>query len=426
MSVAYILGAGFSYAVSDHMPLMRELSDRTMDALSADRLHNIPGASSFRGDFEAWLTHLSTEQPWLTQSDNLRNSAAFYDVAEAVASVIDGSQSKVFEKAIPAWLLTLLHHWDLDSSNVITFNYDEIVEGAAGRVLLDNEKQQHNAVVYPVALTPLSARVPSSGLSIGAERRLAFKLLKLHGSVNWYYSGFDAPHGDTVYVRQRPAWRPRSEPNASEEQEGVLLDKSPLIVPPTAVKSMFYGNDTLRAQWRMAAEALRDAEELHIIGYSAPDSDLLVRALIGTSFRGQRILAVDPQRYIARRLRGFIPADSNCVIDRVGTVYQYVRQLPRINVKCTSEDGHAEAAGESLLELSSYLRNQLTDKSCPLCPTKRLTARLASQGQHPGFSCDCCRSHWTGNDALYYVRGPHTILDRDQDGQAGHTSGPLP
>lgn len=411
MSVTYILGAGFSRAVSSHMPLMQDLSQRTIELLSPDRLHSVPGALSFRDDFEAWLTYLSTEQPWLTHSDNLRNNAAFYEVAEAVATAIGGAQNRVFAGPIPAWLLTLVHHWDLSSSNVITFNYDEIIESAARRVLVDSEQGKHNAAVYPVALTPLSARVPSRGLSIGSDRRLAFKLLKLHGSVNWYYSGFDAPHGDTVYTRQGlPSWRPRPE-SGIDEEEGVLLDKSPLIVPPTAVKTRFYGNDTLRAQWRIAAEALRNAEELHIMGYSAPGSDLLVRGLVGTNFRGRRIIAVDPQEQVVERLKAFLSADSSCIIEQKSGMHQYVRELPPINVRCVNQAGHPGATEKSLLELSDYPPSQLVDSPCPLCPAKRLTSQSTSQGQYPGFGCPCCKSYWIGGDTLYYLRGHQTELD---------------
>jgi hypothetical protein len=73
----------------------------------------------------------------------------------------------------------------------------------------------------------------------------------------------------------------------------VLSDKVPLIVPPTAAKSGYYQNSSLRTQWERAAAALRGAEELVLLGYSAPQTDILVRSLLATNFDGRIVTPVD-------------------------------------------------------------------------------------------------------------------------------------
>jgi hypothetical protein len=83
------------------------------------------------------------------------------------------------------------------------------------------------------------------------------------------------------------------------------MDKLPMLVPPAATKTPFYKNRLLAAQWAQAAEALRGAEELVLMGYSVPVTDLTVRTLIATQFRGRTIVPVnqDPDVVICHPLR---------------------------------------------------------------------------------------------------------------------------
>lgn len=47
-----------------------------------------------------------------------------------------------------------------------------------------------------------------------------------------------------------------------------------LIIPPVSEKTTYFNNETIRALWREAGKALRDASTVYIIGYSLPPSDL--------------------------------------------------------------------------------------------------------------------------------------------------------
>lgn len=56
-----------------------------------------------------------------------------------------------------------------------------------------------------------------------------------------------------------------------------------MIVPPAAVKSPYYNNRTLRALWMDSAQALRKADELVMMGFSLPVTDLLVASMLTTN-----------------------------------------------------------------------------------------------------------------------------------------------
>lgn len=264
--------------------------------------------------------------------------------------------------------------------------------------------------VHPVALTPISSRVPSTGLSFGSQTRLAFTLLKLHGSINWYYSGFDSPHGDTVYASGNLLWRP-TPINAvgSEIEAAELTDKSPLIVPPTAVKNRFYGNDLLRAQWRMAAQALKESDQIDAIGYSFPESDLLVRSLISTNFDGRKINVIN-RSDVTDKTRSVLAEGSDAKVKHY-TAPEYIAKLPDLYVSCVRESRtHADGIRQTVYSLSQLTSDQLVDVECPLCPGNTLIRHTKlSGGSIPGFSCNCCACYWQGEGDLHFKRSGQTI-----------------
>ncbi|MFL0289394.1 hypothetical protein ACJH6H_29700 [Mycobacterium sp. SMC-21] len=188
MGAVYLLGAGFSRAISGEMPMMNELS-AAVQAIVPD----IPGASTpVSRNFEQWLSYLVDVPPWPSQGDQLRNQAAFNDVALAVHHVLDERQTAaVAHGTCPGWLPKLIRYWQATDSTVITFNYDLLVE-LAWSIELDNGAFQPTRL-FPVPLTSIAAR--TGAVLGGSPPASGLQLLKLHGSLNWRYSGVDRLSG---------------------------------------------------------------------------------------------------------------------------------------------------------------------------------------------------------------------------------------
>lgn len=104
--------------------------------------------------------------------------------------------------------------------------------------------------------------------SLGAPK--GFRFLKLHGSVNWLYSGIETFVGDTVYFE-----------DADLEVKGPVNNGDtrlvPMIIPPVADKAAAFQNTTIRDQWATAARHLQGADRVYVLGYSLPATDLAVR-----------------------------------------------------------------------------------------------------------------------------------------------------
>ena len=85
----YVLGAGFSLALSSAMPDMKGLSLAVREDLSTQDPPKIPGHDTpVANDFEQWLSYLVEAPPWLSDADRARNQAAFFDISAAVARVL--------------------------------------------------------------------------------------------------------------------------------------------------------------------------------------------------------------------------------------------------------------------------------------------------------------------------------------------------
>lgn len=371
----YVLGAGFSMAVSSDvpaeakMPDMRKLSDAVVAGFRTELplgyansidissfvsggyrdavelmiregkadvfgaamrdfilVYLLPGfATPLVNNFEQWLSFLIESPPWLPPAEQARNRAAFLHIADAIAKILSSRQLATVQSHdgnCPDWLSQLVDLWARHRSTVITFNYDQLVE-LAWISASNTQGPKRSIDLYPAPLTPLIARtgaMPAAATSSGG-----FRLLKLHGSIGWWYSGPDGPPGDVVYDQgmKGSTWSSEGLDPDHEMTESLVADRVPMIVPPAAVKSPYYNNSILRAMWKSAADALNSADEIVLMGFSLPQTDMLVSSMLCTNIPGHcRITPVNPYDDIIDRICttfGIEPDDERLDKDYVGT-----------------------------------------------------------------------------------------------------------
>lgn len=326
MSQVFVLGSGFSRAISNEMPTLKELSEAVKANLKAKGKPDIPAASTpIANNFEQWLSYLIESPPWLSDGERFRNRGAFSDVARAVHDVLAECETAVrAHEDCPEWLGQLVEYWQRNECQIITFNYDLLVEAAWAEQV---GEQRSMVELYPIPLTFTSSR---TGSVLGGLRQLppGMRLLKLHGSLNWRYSGPDSPPGDTIYITGVARGWALDKHYGSDDM--LSSDRDPMIVPPTAVKSPYYGNRTLRRLWALAAEALQEADELVIMGFSLPESDLIVSSMLATNFEIADESTITPvdfsDRIVGRVLDTFgLDAPAGGVIDE-HVIPQYAGQ----------------------------------------------------------------------------------------------------
>lgn len=218
----------------------------------------------------------------------------------------------------PAWLPKLVQHWQDTNAVVMTFNYDVLVELAWLDLFGGSGVPWSH--LYAVPITPAASR--TSSILGGIRPTAGMRLLKLHGSLNWFYSGPGAPPGDTVYdLGVTGGWNGSGVLPRYDEDD--VADKVPFIVPPAAVKSPYYANQILSGQWRTAAKALETADEVVIMGFGMPPTDLLVSSMLATLVTPTHtVVPVTPDDKLPDRLRelleprGPVGASVSQVVDR--------------------------------------------------------------------------------------------------------------
>ncbi|MBI1976059.1 MAG: hypothetical protein HYS56_00950 [Candidatus Omnitrophica bacterium] len=109
---------------------------------------------------------------------------------------------------------------------------------------------------------------------LSRDKTDTFRLLKLHGSINWYYSGNTEFSGE-LYFSHWKEGNFREKVEVDRNKKGL----SPLIIPPVLDKSSFYAIRGIMDQWQEAKNSMVDANKIYVIGYSLPETDLAARFL---------------------------------------------------------------------------------------------------------------------------------------------------
>ena len=145
-------------------------------------------------------------------------------------------------------------------NTIISFNYDCIVE----KYLIRNS-------VLPEYC--INAKWYGNNFGI---REKKFKILKVHGSMNWYF----CPNCNDYIILLNPAddFLGKFSIKANCEKCKKEVSMTPLIIPPTWNKVEH--KSQLKNVWRETLIELFNARNIIVIGYSIPDTDLYFRYLL--------------------------------------------------------------------------------------------------------------------------------------------------
>ena len=108
---------------------------------------------------------------------------------------------------------------------------------------------------------------------LGAGYQKTFTLYKLHGSTTWYKSISESTYDPIYWMSHEPFY------NAKYQK--FVADKRRFIIPPVYDKSSLLNHESIRSLWWQARNyALRQADNIYVIGYSLPGTDAAMQALL--------------------------------------------------------------------------------------------------------------------------------------------------
>jgi len=176
---------------------------------------------------------------------------------------------------------------------IISFNYDLIIENIISDNLSLNWSSQKG---YGIKIDPtpppginidgtnktfaISTLIKMSNAKSSVSRNFSqFLLLKMHGSINWHF----CKACNKIFIPGDKFAKPVGKTHGNEYMNMIgcphcsknnrLWSLRQLIVPPTYFKG--YTIPNLQDVWILAFERLREADEIHFLGYSLSDIDIL-------------------------------------------------------------------------------------------------------------------------------------------------------
>lgn len=288
----YVLGAGFSKAISAEMPVTNELGLELKNRLAGEVTFSLRDDQTF----EDWLTLQITPLPFLAGFANSRRSADAARVIAEIAKVLDERVNQASQRESPRWLRQLVAVWDAEQAAVLTFNYDTLLERAVNTSVPVAGARSNNLVallgdhvVFPAPPATQAQFMGDTGAPHNAE---SFQVLKLHGSLAWYWAAGDFNGSTLVRVREKHVLGSSTPLTLDSDFSGATtLDR--YLIPPVTSKDGYYGSYLANTLWRSARAIVASASSLTLVGYSIPLEDRVASQLVAEAGPDANIRVVD-------------------------------------------------------------------------------------------------------------------------------------
>lgn len=357
---AYFLGAGFSKAINPGYPTLAELSaivDRNLRArhtTGAIRAHLDQIPAQLRSDFEQLLSYLYSNWPWKSSADRHLDNALYealvYEIWIALAHLplTDISED---QRDFIQFLRVI------DSNSVISVNYDNLIEdyktnarsardllyhfsGIAVRVEERFETSRKTSKQQPFfeeptgdEKNPLRYYFAREWLSEINEEEFCAKFLEFSknhpkedsrnqpwntrttfrvltnlakpGASKTGLWDFEVSAGKVLQLHGSLLQRSKDGNQTIriiDPDGGARLERIPTLVPPVMDKSRHYASNELMIVWNHAHEAIRRAEEIVIVGFSFPPTDISCQFLFKSAIQsGTRVVVVNKDPNVIQR-----------------------------------------------------------------------------------------------------------------------------
>lgn len=200
----------------------------------------------------------------------------------------------------------------------ITFNQDLLIEKALNAAAQTN---RYGSIPWDILRCyPMRFRGflhSANEVSLSHRGDPSVSVLKLHGSLNWFYRARSAQDAKNSIRKPAPGLycltNQRVLSDLRYREKTRLLHLLPLVVPPIYEKGPQY-RQLLRTIWRRAGEAIERADRLVVFGYSFPDADFAARSLLRRSFHrnslAREVTVIDTSPAIAGRISALLGATN--------------------------------------------------------------------------------------------------------------------
>lgn len=282
-SDVFFFGSGFSKSLINNYPTLNELSNYIKSKFQYEKesvqkhfVHEVP--SKFHDNIETLLTYLSSNLPYKTPVQVSADEALYKDITSKLAKYFKQLRSDYNIDANEPYIKQFAQYILGNKCPCITLNYDLMLEDILHKNT-STEYQESNdnfSVFYKMPIINLKNRVPDgygrlAGTKTDINRINMPEIIKLHGSINWLYSGLSM--SDPVYSE------------TGDEDDYLKSGLINFIVPPVLDKQSQYNNVIIKSLWTKAFNAIEKARNIYIYGFSFPQTDYSIRFLFQSALR---------------------------------------------------------------------------------------------------------------------------------------------
>lgn len=279
----FFFGSGFSKSLINSYPTLNELSNYIKSEFQYEKesvhrhfMHEVP--DKFHDNIETLLTYLSSNLPYKTPVQVSADEALYKDITSKLAKKFQELRQEhevnANEQSIKQFARYILDN----KCTCITLNYDLILEDILHKnTSPEYQKSNGNfSVFYKIPIINLKNRVPDGygrfvDIKTDINRTNMPEIIKLHGSINWLYSGLSM--SDPVYSK------------TGDEADYLKSGLINFIVPPVLDKQSQYNNVIIKSLWTKAFNAIENARNIYIYGFSFPQTDYSIRFLFQSALR---------------------------------------------------------------------------------------------------------------------------------------------
>ncbi|MBU0527790.1 hypothetical protein KKE92_04875 [Candidatus Micrarchaeota archaeon] len=306
----FIFGAGLTKAFFPDAPLLRmdtdELENKIGPLLKVSKYsHSIYESEKRLSEdgkinIENLMTRLVSKMPYDKPSERNELGVLLDSIEDFLINKInnikrESSNSVLFKE--------LADYCFKNSVDCVTFNYDDLFDEELHKLnpVMDlgsdgaKKPYWHPDGGYGFFCRPSTSMVMDS---LVEQDTTAMKLLKLHGSVNWYVKkGYDRRSLPIDALVHKENW---CKENVSPYTGQVIpyssidyhLDEKPMIIPPTLGKAEISEKQIINLIWSLARKTLQDSSKITFVGYSMPLTDATAKFLFTETLWDKEIFII--------------------------------------------------------------------------------------------------------------------------------------
>jgi len=327
----FILGAGASR--DSGAPLMNNFLDEARFLYENDKIDEM-----FKDDFKRALTASDNlykiSQKSNLDLENIESVYSLFEMGKFMKKLPGVSNWEDIEKIINSLKILILYTLDknitIRVSNRRLYPDGSYTDFASMIESIKDKDGSFPSIIsfnYDLALDcALHYQQLGVDYCLGNSNNHDIKLLKLHGSLNWFkskksneiipydfnkinewYFGMHALDEEDEKVEINLPKKFSKEKIIFKEQELLPI---PIIIPPTWNKLEFSYNFEIAKVWQKAAEELSNAENIFVIGYSCPETDNFFKYFLALGILGEKLIkkfwVFNPDQSIEDRFKSLL------------------------------------------------------------------------------------------------------------------------